>query len=1084
MMTAHAISAATAGEYFEHSKDYYTKQQTCHDKWHGSLAESIGGNGELSKEQFDHLLKEMTANGSGDRAGFDLTFSAPKSVSLSMAKDAATQKDMIEAHQAAVAKMTQRLEMDFIQTRINGQRVFTRNMCASEFVHMTARPTAANDFVPDLDLHSHLVVFNMTYADGKMRAVDFKKILDKGNVKQLGLEYRQALAAELQSRGYELELTDGKQGFFEIKGYNRETIEKYSHREQEVKVYKEAHPEATEQEAKTLSRTAKDKAEADFEEVQRRTHEDLFRSGKIKIRKMEVMEHGREIEGNQGPGGRRDRECGLDDEKRSSDFARERSSAADHVRRAGQSDFADFGRNRGRGLEAFEEKRRLSELPHLNMDEKTAQSDMLLSARRVDRLGQLQSERIRNYYLQREAKAERLREIDNVADKAIKNLSREKYAFSVLEAKRRVMAEGVLQNISEREAEAALERANVVKLGRIETEKGKTRDVYMTTEENIKKEELIKERVQTGKGAIKAGNMKQDEARVELDHAEAKLNDGKFLNPEQRAAVEYILSSNDRYVGVNGLAGTGKTMMLERVRAICDEQGIKIRGACFTGKAASGLEADSGIQSQTIHSFLNEMDGRPLEKGAEIRQSWDFSRITPTAQRELWIVDEAGLVDNNLMNELQTAAEARNAQVILVGDPDQLPPVGCGEPMRLMEEKGMATAHLTAIRRQNDAELLQAVRESVQGDHLVTFEKLEAKGNYREISGLADRRDAIKKEMTAGKLETYKDRLLLTSTNAERKALNKGIRAEYVKRGELEAGKKFEIVNGDGKFETRNLAAKDRIIFLSNNKKIGVMNGDMGTIEKIDGQKITVRTDGGQKVEWDIKTYKAIDHSYAVTNYKAQGMTVQRVVCDMSTKGGAQTRNALYVDISRAKAEAVVFTDDKKKLERQTKNFARKITGKNFARKIEQMKREGGIRNNDRYHAPKHDTAAELDKALKSVRTHTVGKGIKLNLGGMDKGMGAGIDKGVAQAGRVAAKAVEAVATVAEIISVVGKFISATAKVAAKGVEVGAEVAGTTFKVAKEAAGMAKSVAETGIKKGLKAEKEKKELEQGFARVR
>lgn len=996
MMTAHAISAAAASEYFEHTKGYYTKQQTCHDKWHGSLAESMGGRGELSKEQFDHLMNELAANGSGDRAGFDLTFSAPKSVSLSMAKDAATQKDMIEAHQVAVEKMARRIEMDFIQTRIDGKRVRTRNMCASEFVHTMARPTVANDFVPDLDLHSHLVVSNMTYSDGKIRAVDYKKILDKGNVKQLGLEYRQALAAELQNRGYGLELTDARQGFFEIKGYDRETIEKYSSREREVKAYQEAHLEASEEEAKTLSRTAKDKAEADLEEVQRRTHEDLFRSGKIKIEKVEVKENGREIESAQSSGGRRDCEHGLDAEKRPSDFARERGRAEDHVRRAGQSDVADFSRNRGRGLEAFKEKRSLSELPHLHMGEKVPQSDMLLSSRRVDRLGQLQSERIRNYYLQREAKAERLREIDDVAGKAIKTLSREKYAFSVLEARRRIMAEGVLQNISEREAEAALERANVVKLGRIVTGKGQTRDVYLTTEENIKKEELIKERVQTGKGAIKAGNMTQEEARTKLDHAEAKLDDGKFLNEEQRAAVEHILSSNDRYVGVNGLAGTGKTMMLERVRAICDEQGIEIKGVCFTGKAASGLEADSGIPSQTIHSFLNELDGRPLGKGEEIRQEWDFSRVTPTAQRELWIVDEGGLVDNNLMTELQSAAKARNAQVIFVGDPDQLPPVGCGEPMRLMEENGMATAHLTAIRRQNDAELLQAVRESVQGDHLVTFEKLEAKGNYREISGLADRREAIKKEMTADKLETYKDRLLLTSTNAERKSLNKGIRAEFVKRCELEAGKKFEVVNGDGKTETRSFAAKDRIIFLANNKKIGVMNGDMATIEKIDGSKITARTDGGQKVEWDMKTYKAVDHSYAVTNYKAQGMTVQRVVCDMSTKGAAQTRNALYVDISRAKAEAVVFTDNKKKLEKQTKNFAKKITGKDFAKKIETMKREGGIRNNDRYHAPKHDTAAELDKALKSVRTHTVGRGITLNLEGMNKDRGAG-ETGIAK---------------------------------------------------------------------------------------
>ena len=145
----------------------------------------------------------------------------------------------------------------------------------------------------------------------------------------------------------------------------------------------------------------------------------------------------------------------------------------------------------------------------------------------------------------------------------------------------------------------------------------------------------------------------------------------------------------------------------------------------------------------------------------------------------------------------------------------------------------------------------------------------------------------------------------------------------------------------------------------------------MAAIEHIDGQDITARTDGGDVISWNMGKYNSVDHGYAVTNYKAQGMTVQKVVADMNTKGNAQTRNALYVDISRAKTRAVIYTDDKARLAKQTKAFAKKVTSKDFARRMDEMRKRGGISNNDRYQAPDRNQAQAMRKALAQIQEHT-----------------------------------------------------------------------------------------------------------------
>ncbi len=1029
MMSCASLTPAQAEKYFEHESEYYTKNLSNFDRWHGNLSETLGLKGECSKEQFDEVLKHIKESGR-ERAGVDCTFSAPKSVSLAMSKDEKTRLEMIEAHQKAVARVSDLIELKLLQTRSNKKSHHTMNMIAAEFMHEMARPTKANDFVPDLDLHSHLVILNETIFQGKNLSIDYEKVLDRQSILEYGLIYRQELAAELQKQGYELELTDEKNGFFELKGFDRETVLNYSHRRAEILETAQEHGITDMQKANQFSREKKSAGKANLDEVRESVRKDLFANGKINILKEENY-HGNERNHDDEIAREYAEEREVYDSRNFELNGRETDTFYErHI-----TNFADIANGGRFGTQTPERRGYLQDLPALALAQKSSGNNLLLSETQLSNLAKLTERKVRDNFVRQKNKersrveAEKRRQrIAKIGHETIKKMSAEKFAFTPVECRHRIMAAGTLERITEEEARQIMQQEKLVSLGRMEQNGKPSRDRYLTTEENIKKEQNIIERMKAGKGAIKAQILSMSESRAALDRAEARARaagktDFSIADGEQGEAIHHILVSNDKYIGVQGLAGTGKTTLMERLKWIADEQNIIVRGVCFTGKAADGLQNESGIESTTIHSFLNKLEkgerkeytaeekreyGRemadPINRAVDvaakkiteyrrqlagekqgIKQEWDFSNVQKAQNREIWIVDEAGLVDNNLMNELQKAAEARGAQIVFSGDTDQLPPVGAGQPMRRLIDEGMGTAYLSNIRRQKDnQELLAAVKESVSGDHLKTFEKLDEMGDYHEIKETAERRDFIMKEMSEGvNIKDYKENLLLVSTNADRKRYNKEIRQTYVERGELAKGEQYKISVHDGDktyTESRHFAEKDRIIFMANDNRVGVKNGTLAVIDKIDGNQITATTDAGEKIQWDMQKYNSLDHAYAVTNYKAQGMSVGtkekneqgieifkgKVVCDMSTSGAAQNRNALYVDISRAKTHAVVVTDDKAKLERQTLDFAHKINSDDFKERITEMQK-AGIQNNDRYEDPDRESKQALEKALASI---------------------------------------------------------------------------------------------------------------------
>ena len=841
MMTVQTVSAGMATTYYN-KDNYYTKDLSSWDSWQGTISKKLDLEGKKIKPQiFDNFIKKMTErNGGNDnkkRVGIDLTFSCPKSISLALAHSEETKKDMLEAQQKAVKEALYEIEKNGGFTfRTTKNKVTTENkadnLLIGKFNHFVNRNG-------ELDLHTHCVVFNLTEKDGKEYSLNAKEILKKQT--EWGLLFRQKMAKNLQAKGYELNITDSKKGLFELAGFDRETIEKYSSRRLEILKKMEADGTAGSREAmKANLQTRKTKKQVDLDKIYDEVKQEIFTNGRVKILK---------------------------------------------------------GKPR------------------------------------------------KNYYLVEQKK---------IADEVIAEMERETFAFTKEQLKKRIMLAGVLQNIDEKRAEKLIsENEKLVNLGNKELENGTIKQ-FFTTEKNINIEDNIIAKMNQEKGVIKTA-LAEEKSEKLLD--EICKNGGYTPNREQINAIHHILTNKDRIVGVQGLAGTGKTYSFTLVKKMADHENIEVKGICFTGKASEGLQADSGIESTTIHSFLNklEKDSGVKQKTTEgIKQDWDLSKVKPAEgnKKQIWVVDEAGLVDNRMMNYLIEASIKADAKLVLTGDYQQLPPVGAGEPMKNLIDNGMATAYMEDIRRQKDIELLNAVKESVKGDTLNTYKILEQKNAYHEIVDREKLQDEIIKKVTNIKQDEQKENLLLVQTNADRKIYNNKIQKVFIEQGRLTTGNTFKIENSEGRQERRKIYEGDRIVLLANDSmffreikgglyyaKTKVNNGTMGTVKRVENDKIVVSLDNGKMVYFNPEKYKNFDLAYAVTNYKAQGMTVKNCLVDMTTKGKSNNRNALYVNISRAKFKTEVFTDDKKKLEKQTLNFAKKINSADFKEQISSYKR-------------------------------------------------------------------------------------------------------------------------------------------------
>ena len=362
----------------------------------------------------------------------------------------------------------------------------------------------------------------------------------------------------------------------------------------------------------------------------------------------------------------------------------------------------------------------------------------------------------------------------------------------------------------------------------------------------------------------------QDRA-VALSRAEGR---GLELTGEQRVAFEHVTGEQDLSLVV-GYAGTGKSAMLGVAREAWEEAGFNVRGAALSGIAAEGLENGSGIASRTI---------------ASMEHGWSQGRDMLTS-RDVLVIDEAGMVGTRQMERVLSHAADAGAKVVLIGDPQQLQAIEAGAAFRAIHERH-GGVEITEVRRQEVDWQRDATR------HLATGRTGEAIHAYAErgMVHAADTREAARGTLV-GRWDRDRQanpdasRIILTHTNAEVRELNEAARDAMRASGDLGEDIRLKVERGD-----RDFAAGDRIMFLRNERGLEVKNGTLGTVEHVNQQGMTVRTDDGRSVAFDVKDYAHVDHGYAATTHKAQGMTVDRAYV-LATPG--TDRHGAYVGMTR-----------------------------------------------------------------------------------------------------------------------------------------------------------------------------------------
>ena len=325
------------------------------------------------------------------------------------------------------------------------------------------------------------------------------------------------------------------------------------------------------------------------------------------------------------------------------------------------------------------------------------------------------------------------------------------------------------------------------------------------------------------------------------------------LTHGQKEAVKLILASDDRTVGVQGYAGTGKTTMLNRARALLEKRGYEVRGLAPSASAARTLEAEAGIGSETLQRFLarnaGAAEGRLTKKGEkDMRAAY---------ARTALVVDEGSLASTVQARDLLRIADAlRIPRVVLVGDEKQLDAVDAGKPFAQLQRTGMQTAVMDEIMRQRDPELKAAVEASLGGDVTRAFEKLG--DNVAEVKpdNLAG---AAAARWLALSPEERANAGLMAPSHSLREGINEIVRERLVRDGVVHgpamAGERL-VSRGYTSAEktlAANYRAGDVVAFHRPYKRLGVEKGDELRVAGVDREGRTVNLEGrdGQHVGWE-----------------------------------------------------------------------------------------------------------------------------------------------------------------------------------------------------------------------------------------
>lgn len=939
MLSLAPVSARQGLSYYTHD-NYYATGSEC-TRWLGRGCARLGLENQVDAADFERLLNGYDVNGrdllhyrkENRRAALDLTFSAPKSVSIQALVFG--DKRLIEAHRIAVETVVTRVEKQYChyretfegddgkktQVSVNGSGMFM-----AQFEHSTSR-------AQDPQLHSHHVIFNMVLPkqthpeikDESLNALDFRPLyLDS---KLLGLVYQNELAYQVRELGYEIETS--RKGTFELKGFRPENLRQFSKRRRQIEEQGATNQKAA-RSAVLKNRRAKGHVSED--ELKERWSNEARHHGISPL----VSRPNQNLATT------------------SDELVKHVDKALEHVTEQNvvfsSKKLLEGALTHALGLAQIGEQEAIVNAKVLsreciavpsNPDQFTTQTliDLEAATRQKVSCGNGQAQAISSG----EAIALRLQNASRLGEKFDEKFQR---LSKAIERGGIFSTEPAKQLVSEcLEAKRHDKRIEVARLISL-------------------KDELWTSCKPLG-----------SEARKDIQSAFSALRrDVQAPTQGQLSAIATTLGSQDQVIMWQGVAGAGKTFSVRAVVQEALKSGYEVKGFAPSRVAAVQLSTDAGIPADTLAKKLMD-SSQNHEKG-----------------KRLWIIDEAGMVSARDMAQLLEKAEAENARLLLVGDTRQLSAVQAGNPFLDLQEHTSTNTLciLDESVRQKNSHLRQVVKHLNNGQF---DQALDLLGN--DLIGLTKGQDPFKtvaKEYLSRDAERRQQTAVIARTNKERQAITEHIREGLVKKGELghsttisvyqavntaEAARKnarlydvgdmliphrnfkslglekdvgYELVDKnevkntlvvqvEGKQKTLHLskvsdftiyrlsqldvAPGDRLISTRNVRNKGLINNETFKVESCTENVLLCTKQDGTRHHFSKQEPQFLDYGWVLTAHKSQGQTFEEVI---QFVGNSTSQKELLVGITRASERALLFHQDEGRLRQRAHIDDQKLT--------------------------------------------------------------------------------------------------------------------------------------------------------------
>ena len=381
---------------------------------------------------------------------------------------------------------------------------------------------------------------------------------------------------------------------------------------------------------------------------------------------------------------------------------------------------------------------------------------------------------------------------------------------------------------------------------------------------------------------------------IEEKQFTANKNAKSPLSDEQVMAIQNSISSPVSII--TGGPGTGKTRIIEGLAQVLVRSFKKtIRVCAPTGRAAKRIAENPALKSfkpSTIHMLM-----------ATIESSTD------TAKFDALIVDESSMIDINLFKDLVKLVPDR-AQLILIGDVDQLPPVGPGQPfLDLIRSGEIIVSRLTKQFRQGSKSNISAVAKAVNRGEMIDYSSDLISSDFSFVD--VEKRDIIQEIIKALNTltESGKDQIDLENTQilspmrrypAGLTNLNTILQKKY----NPNSKKVFSKLENETEV---NFFINDKVICTTNDYELDVRNGDIGYIVNKIGRNIQIDFDGKTKLFHENRT-DIIDLAYAITVHKSQGSEYANVLMPIVDDHRIMlTRKLIYTAITRGKQKVCLI---------------------------------------------------------------------------------------------------------------------------------------------------------------------------------